>query len=352
MSSLPLLAITLGDVAGIGPEVTVRALADPRVRAECRAVIVGNAKVVRRAIQRAGLPLEVVNSRFMRPTDRDDAVAVCSPPDVRLFDVDSVPPGIVDARAGLAAYVWLVAATRAALAAQVDAVVTAPLHKVALKAAGLDYPGHTEILAEECGVRDFAMMLYVPPGGRIGGPHGLGVAHVTLHTAVSTVPGLLSRERIRETVLLVDSFLKQVGCARPRIGVCALNPHGGEAGRFGNEEATVIAPAIDDAREVGVDAQGPIPADALMRQAVAGEFDGVAAMYHDQGHIALKLVAFNQAVNVTLGLPIVRTSPSHGTAFDIAGQGKADPAGMIAAIDTAVRLIETRRNAAQKFAVP
>jgi len=343
MSRLPLLAITLGDVAGIGPEVTVRALADPRVRGLCRAAIVGNAEVVRREIKRSGLPLDVIEVEGMRPAERENAIACWSPPDIRLHNVASVPLGAVDARAGLAAYLWLVAATRAALAGQVDAVVTAPLHKVALKAAGLDYPGHTEILAEECGVRDYAMMLFVPPGRRIGGPHGLGVAHVTLHTSITSVPGLLSREKVRETILLVDSFLKQVGCAAPRIGVCALNPHAGEEGRFGDEESTLIAPAVADSRIVGVKADGPIPADALMRRAVAGEFDGVAAMYHDQGHIALKLVTFNQAVNVTLGLPIVRTSPSHGTAFDIAGQGQADPAGMVAAVETAVRLVETRR---------
>jgi 4-hydroxythreonine-4-phosphate dehydrogenase len=343
----PVVAITLGDVAGIGPEVTVGALVDPRVRELCRPVVVGDADVLRHAATALGVPLTVVPVSEPVPAD-GDAIACWSPksvvprrssePVLAPADIASVPLGSVDARAGRAAYVWLVAATQAALSGQVDAVVTAPLHKVALKAGGHDYPGHTEILADECDVPAHAMMLYVPPGRNIGGPHGLGVAHVTLHTAIHTVPGLLNSQGIFDTITLLNEFLKQVGCENPRIGVCALNPHGGEAGRFGDQEATIITPAVEAAAAKSIHADGPIPADALLRRAIGGEFDGVAAMYHDQGHIALKLVAFNQAVNVTLGLPIVRTSPSHGTAFDIAGQGKADPAGMIAAIETAVRL--------------
>jgi 4-hydroxythreonine-4-phosphate dehydrogenase len=348
MPERPLIAVTLGDVAGIGPEVAVAALADAEIRKLCRAVVVGDADVLRRSIASLRLPFSVRSVDRPEAAEANEEITCWSPRQVvarqsgRITsapaDTAQVPIGTIDPRAGRAAYVWLVAATQAALAGDVNGVVTAPLHKVALHAAGLDYPGHTEILAEECGVREFAMMLYVPPGGSIGGPHGLGVAHVTLHTAIHTVPGLLTSAAIHETIALIDGFLKRVGCPAPRIGVCALNPHGGESGRFGNEEADLIAPAIAAAMAEGIPAIGPIPADALMRRAVAGEFDGVAAMYHDQGHIALKLVAFNQAVNVTLGLPIVRTSPSHGTAFDIAGQGQADPAGMIAALKTAVML--------------
>jgi 4-hydroxythreonine-4-phosphate dehydrogenase len=348
MSERPLIAVTLGDVAGIGPEVAVAALADAEIRNLCRAVVVGDADVLRRRIASLRLPFSVRSVDRPEAAETEEEITCWSPRQVvarqsgRITnapaDLAQVQIGTIDPRAGQAAYVWLVAATQAALAGHVDGVVTAPLHKVALHAAGLDYPGHTEILAEECGAREFAMMLYVPPGGNVGGPHGLGVAHVTLHTAIHTVPGLMASSAIHETIALIDGFLKRVGCPAPRIGVCALNPHGGESGRFGNEEADLIAPAIAAANVQGINAIGPIPADALMRRAVAGEFDGVAAMYHDQGHIALKLVAFNQAVNVTLGLPIVRTSPSHGTAFDIAGQGQADPAGMIAALKTAVML--------------
>jgi 4-hydroxythreonine-4-phosphate dehydrogenase len=182
------------------------------------------------------------------------------------------------------------------------------------------------------------MMLYLPPGPAVRGPFGLGIAHVTLHTSVASVPGLLTTPAVRATIGLVDGFLRRLGCAKPRVGVCALNPHAGEEGLFGDEEGRVIAPAVDAAREAGIDAAGPYPADTLIRRAVLSEFDGLAAMYHDQGHIALKLIAFGTAVNVTLGLPIVRTSPSHGTAFDIAWQGKADATGMIEAIRTAARL--------------
>jgi 4-hydroxythreonine-4-phosphate dehydrogenase len=249
-----------------------------------------------------------------------------------------VPPGTIDPHAGRAAYAWVTAAARAALAGTIEAVVTAPLHKLALHRAGVAAPGHTEILAQECSAANVAMMLYVPPGGPIGGPHGLGVAHVTLHTSLASVPGLLTPPGVRSTVELLVDFLERIGCQAPRIGVCALNPHAGEQGRFGDEEQQLILPGIRAIRRPSAVVHGPIPADALLRQAIHGDYDGVAAMYHDQGHIAIKLAALHRAVNVTLGLPIVRTSPSHGTAFDIAWQGRADAAGMMGAVKTAVRL--------------
>lgn len=335
----PRIALTLGDVAGIGPEVTARAVADPAVRDLCRPVVVGDARVLQRAAEIAGLRLPAEE----RPTLREAAglagIGVWNPAGRPLPDV---PAGIVSGTAGRAAHDWLVAAADAALAGEIDAVTTAPLSKAALHAAGLPYPGHTEILAERCGARDFAMMLYLPPGRIVQGPHGLGIAHVTLHTSIASVPRLLSASSVAATAGLVDTFLKRLGCERPRIGVCALNPHAGEEGLFGDEEARIITPAVAQARRQGIDAAGPFPADTLIRRAVLGEFDGLAAMYHDQGHIALKLIAFGTAVNVTLGLPIVRTSPSHGTAFDIAWQGKADATGMIEAIRTAARLAAAR----------
>lgn len=227
---------------------------------------------------------------------------------------------------------------------EIDAITTAPLNKAALHAAGLKFPGHTEILADECGVREFAMMLYLPQGAPLKGPFGLGVAHVTLHTSIRSVPGLLSIALIRETIHLVSNFLKRLGCTSPRVGVCALNPHAGEQGLFGNEEAILIAPAVEEAHSLGINATGPVPADALLRRAVHGEFDGVVAMYHDQGHIALKLIGFERAVNVTLGLPIIRTSPSHGTAFDIAWKGLANADGFVDAVRTAMVLFLTKSN--------
>lgn len=325
----PRLAISLGDTAGIGPEVVVRALIDEGVQQCCQPIIVGAPNVVQQALSL------IARDQQLRSTELefDDA---CSDENL------DVQPGIVSAQAGEAAFRWLSRAIDLALAGDVDGIVTAPLNKYALHQAGHDYPGHTEILAERCGVDEFAMMLYIPPGSVVKGQHGLAVAHATLHTSIASVPGLLTRKRVQQTVRLVDHFLRDIGCESPRVGVCALNPHAGEEGLFGNEEREVIGPAIEAARQASIDANGPYPADTLMKRAADGEFDGVAAMYHDQGHIALKLIAFGHAVNVTLGLPIVRTSPSHGTAFDIAWQGTANPAGMIAAIQTAAMLAASR----------
>jgi 4-phospho-D-threonate 3-dehydrogenase / 4-phospho-D-erythronate 3-dehydrogenase len=346
--SLPRLAITMGDVAGIGPETIARALTTGDLAARCRPVVVGCPQVLRRALALVGSSAEVVEvaaaeefaSRELVAAGVPGSPIVCwNPATVR---VDDLPAGKVAARAGRAAYDWLVAATRAALSKQVEAIVTAPLNKYALRAGGVDFPGHTEILAHECGVRDSAMMLYLPPGMAVRAEQGLGVAHVTLHTSIASVPGLLSVDRIEATIGLLARFMTRVmGKASGRavrIGVCALNPHAGEDGLFGDEEARLIAPGVARAVGTGIDAQGPFPADTLLKRACDGEFDGVVAMYHDQGHIAIKLVAFNRAVNVTLGLPIVRTSPSHGTAFDIAWQGQADAGGLVAAADVALRL--------------
>jgi 4-hydroxythreonine-4-phosphate dehydrogenase len=355
----PRVAITLGDVAGIGPEVVVRAVADPRVRSSCRPVFVGHPGVIRRALELAGVELAITVVDTLAAAHDDDSSVPCVNP--AGDDAAQVPPGHDDARAGAAAFQYLIAATRAALTRDVDALVTAPLSKHALHLAGHNYPGHTEILAETCGVSDFAMMLYLPEcrrlaprvehcaseAGRIaeasthgarGLHYGLGIAHVTLHTSIASVPALITHAAVNRTIGLVHTFMQRVGCASPRVGVCALNPHAGEQGLFGDEERRVIAPAVQQAVLRGINAAGPFPADTLLKRAVAGEFDGVVAMYHDQGHIALKLIGFNRAVNVTLGLPIIRTSPSHGTAFDIAWQGTAEPTGMIEAIRVAVQL--------------
>ncbi len=332
----PRIALTLGDVSGIGPEVVARSLSDERLRDCCRPVVVGHPEVLRRALTLIGSSLAIREVKSVAEVDWSSSGIPCWNPSA--VDAVAVPSGLIDARAGRAAYDYLVASTRAALRGEIDAITTAPLNKAALHAAGLNYPGHTEILAEECGVREFAMMLYLPPGEPLRGPFGLGVAHVTLHTSIHSVPGLLTTPHIEETIQLVDGFLKRIGCPSPRVGVCALNPHAGEEGLFGDEESTLIAPAVAAARHAGVLATGPIPADALLRRAVHGEFDGVAAMYHDQGHIALKLIGFERAVNVTLGLPIVRTSPSHGTAFDIAWQGRARAEGFVEAVRTAAML--------------
>ncbi len=333
--SQPRLALTLGDVAGVGPEVVVRSLVELLLHHDWRTVIVGCPQIVRRSLLMLGTRWDVaVIKQFGDDWSREGQLVVWNPTSVA---VNEVPIGVADARAGRAAYDWLVASTRAALAKQIDAIVTAPLSKLGLHRAGIDFPGHTEILAAECGVPEVAMMLYLPPGEPLVPGHSLSIAHATLHTSIASVPRLLTTQRVRDTIQLIDGFLQQLG-EPPRIGVCALNPHAGEEGLFGDEEANIIAPAVAEAQRSGINVIGPRPADTLIKSAVEGAFNGVVAMYHDQGHIALKLIGFHRAVNVTLGLPILRTSPSQGTAYDIAWTGTADPSGMISAIETAVRL--------------
>jgi 4-hydroxythreonine-4-phosphate dehydrogenase len=253
-------------------------------------------------------------------------------------DVLDVPPGGVDRRAGEAAYQSVCTATKLTLDRHVDALVTAPISKAALHAAAHFYPGHTELLADLCEVQDFAMMLYLPPGTAVRGPAGLGVVHVTLHQSLRSVFHDLSTSAIAAKCRLAHDAMRRLGVEKPRLAVAALNPHAGELGLFGDEEQAVIAPAVENARAAGLDVAGPYPIDTLMVRARDGEFDAVVAMYHDQGHIALKLLGMHAAVNITLGLPIVRTSVAHGTAFDRAWQATANADGMVAAILTAARL--------------
>ncbi len=335
----PQIGLTLGDVAGVGPEVAIRAALDERVRAVCKPILVGDQEIIERTIERCGLKACL----FTPSGEHIGTPVVCWRPGEIPQDVwdhaRQVPLGRNDARAGRAAYEMLVSAAKAAIHGTLNAIVTAPISKAALHLAGLKYPGHTEILAEVCGVRDFGMMLFLPPNDAIKSPHGLGVVHVTLHTSLRSVPDLITTVGVIEKIELINSFMRRVGCTAPRIAVCALNPHAGEEGIFGDEESQIIAPAVRTFFDCGLASViGPLPADTLFRRAAAGEFDAVVAMYHDQGHIAFKLLGFQSAVNVTLGLPIVRTSPSHGTAFDIVGKSPADPSGMIEAVLIAAKL--------------
>ena len=341
---LPRIALTLGDVAGIGPEVIARALCDPELWTWCQPVVVGHPAILQRAFTRlrekySSEPcfsrLECVEVPGPGAPVAEGTIPCWNPAGEAVLEV---PLGQLDARAGRAAYDYLVAATRAALRGEIQAITTAPLNKAALHLADLDYPGHTEILAEECSIREFGMMLYLPASQRVWGQYGLGVVHVTLHTSVRSVPDIITREGVAEKIELMHRFLRRIGCAEPRVAVSALNPHGGEGGLFGDEESRVISPGVELAASRGFDATGPLPADTLLKRAVAGEFDGVVAMYHDQGHIALKLIGFDSAVNITLGLPIVRTSPSHGTGFDIVHGLQADATGFVEAVRLAALL--------------
>ena len=336
----PILALTMGDAAGVGPEVIAATWSDARIHAVCRPVVLGHPEIMRRAVElrKTGLVVRTGDSLDqITQLPGEPGILDCLP--VGIDGVLDVPVGTNDSRTGEAAYQAIVRATELALAGQVDGIVTAPISKTALHAAGHDFPGHTELLAELCGVREFAMMLYLPPGVANQSPAGLGVAHVTLHTSMRTALDMLSVEAVLEKCHLAADMMRRLGQPSPRIGVAALNPHGGEGGLFGDEEQRIIAPAVELAKSQGIDATGPLPADTLMITARDGAFDAVVAMYHDQGHIALKLLAMHAAVNVTLGLPIVRTSVAHGTAFDRAWQGTAETTGMIAAIATAAQLV-------------
>lgn len=342
----PRIALTMGDVAGIGPEVVARACLDPRLETVVDPIVVGHPEILQRAFELLNATVKIREADSLTDIASEPGVISCWNPGAE--NVVNIPQGKNDPRSGRAAYDYLIGAIHGALTGEIDGITTAPLSKAALHLAGLNYPGHTEILAEECGVREFGMMLYLPRGESVRSPNGLGVVHVTLHTSIRSVPGLLSKNGVQEKITLIDEFMREMGCENPRVGVCALNPHAGEEGIFGDEEPTIIAPGVSAAVERGIDACGPFPADTLLKRAVAGEFDAVVAMYHDQGHIALKLIAFESAVNVTLGLPIVRTSPSHGTAFDIAWQGTAQGEGMLHAIRVAAARVEAKKQNAPK----
>jgi len=333
----PRIALTLGDPAGVGPEIVAAACTRPEVHGCCRPVAVGHPDVLRRAARLWGASAEIVpvgSPDEVEPSPRVIPCIACGPEEAA-----EVTPGAVGALSGQAAYEAVVAAARLALAGQVDAITTAPLHKEALHLAGHEYPGHTELLAELCGVREFAMMLYLGPGEPLRSPSGLAVVHVSLHTALRSVFEDLSEEAVLVKARLADRFMTRIqDGARPRIGVCALNPHGGEGGLFGDEEQRILRPAVQRGLAEGLRLEGPLPADTLMVRARDGQYDAIVAMYHDQGHIAVKLLGMHRAVNVTLGLPIVRTSVAHGTALDIAWQARAEVGSMLEAVRVASRL--------------
>ena len=341
----PRIGVTLGDVNGIGPEVVVKAVLDDRVLAMCQPVVIGSPDILRQAIDSLTDAAEVQEVADAQAPANNNTIACWVPEGV---EPPTVEPAKVTAAAGRFAHDCLRFAAQAAGDGRLDGICTAPLNKAALSAAGINFPGHTEILADEFSIDDFAMMLHLSAaalegtrtliGNPINRQHGVAIAHVTLHTSVRSVPELLTTDSIREKIGLVDRFLKRLGIEEPSIGVCALNPHGGEGGLFGDEESTIIQPAITSAISDGINAVGPLPTDTLIRRAFLGEFHGVVAMYHDQGHIPVKLIGFDSAINVTLGIPIVRTSPTHGTAFDIAWNGVANADGMIESLLLAAKL--------------
>jgi 4-hydroxythreonine-4-phosphate dehydrogenase len=332
----------MGDPAGVGPEIIARAAAEPAVRAMCRPVVIGAAGPMREALALVGEPL--VAHAVTRLADCRWARGTLEVLDLANVDMATLPRAEVSAAAGRAAYAFIERAVTLARAGEIEAIVTAPVNKEALAAAGVRHSGHTEILAELSGTRDFAMLLMGKE---------LKVIHVTTHVALRRVPDLVTRDRVLRTIRLAQRTLEGLGQARGRIAVAGLNPHAGEDGLFGDEERQAIVPAIEAARAEGLRVTGPLPADTLFSRARGGEFDIVVAMYHDQGHIPVKTLGFEydeasrtwtglSGVNVTVGLPFLRVSVDHGTAFDRAWKGTANHESMVEALEVATRML-TRR---------
>ena len=323
----PVIAITMGDAAGVGPEILMKALAHAAVYERCRPLVIGDAERLRAAGRSTGMELQV--QAITEPGVGTFRHGVVDCIDLALIPGD-LPWGRLSSVAGDAAFRYIERAVALALAGAADAICTAPLNKEALHAGGHVYPGHTEILAALTGTSEVSMMLMTPK---------LRVIHVTTHIglidAIARIePGLVERTILRGREALVRSGLPQ-----PRIGVCGINPHAGEHGLFGRgEEEEKIAPAIDALRARGIDVEGPLPADTLFFRAQRGDFDLVVAMYHDQGHGPVKVMGIEEGGNVTVGLPVVRTSVDHGTAFDIAGTGTADERSMLEALSQAIKL--------------
>jgi 4-phospho-D-threonate 3-dehydrogenase / 4-phospho-D-erythronate 3-dehydrogenase len=327
----PVLAITMGDPSGIGPEVVLKALAHTDVFARCRPLVVGDRRILERAAGCLGpIPqFDIV---------ADPAHGAYRPGRMTLLDLenaapDRIPVGVETAAAGAAAVDYVFRACDLAMEGEVDAVVTAPLNKAAMHLAGYEYAGHTELLTERTGAERVSMLLIGP---------NLRIVHVSTHVALAEAIERVTPQRVEDVIQIAHDACRALGIARPRIAVAGLNPHASEGGIFGNEETERIEPAIQAARARGLDVSDPQPPDTVFLRATRGAYDVVVAQYHDQGHIPMKLLAFDSGVNVSYGLPIIRTSVDHGTAFDIAGKGIAEESSLLAAIDVALQMVHAR----------
>ena len=326
----PLLAITMGDPAGIGPEVVLKALRHPEIYDVCRPLVIGDRRILERAsgwVGQCGIGYDVVDD----PASGRYEVGTVSLIDLANADPTECCMGRVSAPAGRAAVQYVLRACDAALASSVAAVVTAPLNKESMNLAGFYFAGHTELLADRTGAPSVSMLLVGPK---------LRVIHVSTHVSLDEAIGRVKQERVAEVIHLAHESCLKLGISRPRIAVAGLNPHASEGGLFGLQEQEEILPAIVAARARGLDVSDPQPGDTVFLRAVQGAFDIVVAMYHDQGHIPMKLLCFDTGVNVSIGLPIIRTSVDHGTAFDIAGTGQATEESLLAALDVAVQFCQ------------
>ncbi len=326
------IALTMGDPAGVGPEIILSLLGRPEVYDACHPVVIGSGAVLDHTAH-------LLNRTNPCHPIRDPQNFLATHHPAGLIDLENISleqysPGQVSAEAGRASVEYLLAAIDLALRGQVDAIVTGPINKEAIHLGGYRYPGHTEILAEKTGAREYGMML-------MGGP--IRVVLVTTHLSLRQVPAALSTAAISQKIRLAHAAMQALGFDAPRIAVAGLNPHAGEGGLFGDEEQRLIAPAVEQARHAGLNVSGPLPPDTVFHRAYHGAFDVVVCMYHDQGLIPLKMIAFDRGVNVTLGLPIIRTSVDHGTAYDLAGSGKASDRSLYEALLVAVQLASQKK---------
>lgn len=327
----PLFALTMGDPAGIGPEILIKALCLGDHAMAFSTIVIGEKEILSSTARALHCEAQISSISSVHEFDQGGIVNV--------LDCGQIAPGAYEKgkpqkACGRAAYYYIEKAIEMALNREVDGVITNPISKEALHLAGLTYPGHTEIFAERTGTQHFSMLFLL---------HNVGVAHVTTHCSLRTAVELVTTARVLSHIRLLDSAMRQLGIDSPRIAVGGLNPHAGENGLFGMEEIEQIAPAVAAARDEGIDVSGPHPPDTVFMRAFKGEFDGVVAMLHDHGFVALKSLDFERGVNITIGLPILRTSVGHGTAFDIAGRGEASAESLLSAFDAAERLYIGRR---------
>ena len=319
MARLKTIAISMGDPGGVGPEIIVKALFCAEIREYCNPLIIGNADVLNEAVRLTGLPLKIRSISGISDTRPETGI-------IEVIDIrsrSSFKKNIPSKRAGRAFVTYIKKSVELALKGEVDAIVTAPISKESLQMAGYPWPGHTELLAELTNTDRFAMMFV---------SEKLKVVLCTIHIPLKDVPKRVNSKRVFETILLAETGAKMLGMDTPRIAVAGLNPHAGESGIMGKEEMKSIVPAVRKAQSAGISVSGPYPPDVIFHKAYNGAFDIIVCMYHDQGLIPFKMLAFDTGVNVTVGLPIIRTSPDHGTAFDIAWKNMANPTSMLEAI--------------------
>lgn len=343
MSSKPIIAITMGDPASIGPEIAVKAFLQKKIHAISKPLLIGDAKVIQQIIEKLQLPAKV--NAVNKVSDAKFELGAIDVIDLNITDVNKLEFGKIDGMCGEASFQAVKKAIELAMLKEVDATVTGPINKKSINDAGHHFAGHTEIYAHYTGTKKYAMLLV---------EDNINVIHVSTHVSLRQACDLVKKERIVQVIDLIVDGLKRLGKTNLKIGVAGLNPHSGDNGLFGTEEIEEIVPAIAAARQLGYDVEGPVPPDTMFAKAATGAYGGVVAMYHDQGHIPFKLAGFKwnaekqqmdsvKGVNITLGLPIIRTSVDHGTAFEIAGKGIASPDAMILAIESAVQLAKYKQ---------